>query len=88
MLVASPVLCDKDYSAQPSPLESKDKHFIVLLFANIILHDYVNLMFFLLIEDFSSIYYPIKLCTQHNVCCRDPCMSAKTKKLQKQYSSA
>ena len=34
MLVASPVLCDKDYSAQPSPLESKDKHFIVLLFAN------------------------------------------------------
>ena len=39
MLVASPVLCDKDYSAQPSPLESKDKHFIVLLFANIILHD-------------------------------------------------
>ena len=39
MLVASPVLCDKDYSAQPSHLGSKDKHFMVLLFANIVLHD-------------------------------------------------
>ena len=45
MLVASPVLCDKDYSAQPSPLESKDKHFVVLLFAKIVLYDLSQVFF-------------------------------------------